>query len=119
MTAITTQPPLAEPTALSLHAAAYHAAVAVDETHYAAHQPATEALFVIWQAHEASYVALVDAMFGTGVAAIKAKVSDADEVQAKFAIHEAQEFQGSNNSDTILELMKAFVDDADRLEGAA
>ncbi len=119
MTTTNTRIPQAEPTAFSVHAAAYRAAVATYEAHLRAHEPPTDAQIAVWQAYESSYSALVTAMRETGLAAVKAPAANPVEVMAKLEIYEAQEFEASSDTDEILALTKAFADDAVRLGGAA
>lgn len=105
----------AEPTAFSIHHAAWQAAVATFEAHCAANQPASEDS-PLWRAYENSYGALVSAMFDAGFEAVKATAANAHEVSAKMKIIEAQEFH-SHSAEVALEIIQALAADAMTLAG--
>lgn len=105
----------AEPTAFSIHHAAWQAAVATFEAHCAAHQPASEDS-PLWHAYENSYGALVSAMLDTGLEAVKTTAASAAEITAKMAIIEAQEFH-SHSGEVALEVIQALAADAKALAG--
>lgn len=105
----------AEPTAFSIHHAAWQAAVATFEAHCAAHQPASEDSS-LWRAYENSYGALVMAMFETGLEAVKTTAANADEISAKLNIIEAQEFH-SHSAEVALDIIQALAADAQALAG--
>lgn len=99
------------PTAFTMHLAAYHAACSIYDAHCAQFEPAEDADPDIWAAYEASYAALVDAMYDTGVAALLIAATCAEDSNEKLKIFEALELGIAGQPEAYTAVMEAFASD--------